>query len=229
MILFDNTGVGGTTGKAPDTVEQMAADAIAFLDALGVPTVDIFGFSLGGFVAQELALTAPGCVRQLVLAGTGPKGAPGMEGWAPDVIEGVVADNNTPEGYIHVFYTSSPASLGAGQASAGRIFARQEGRDALTTIEAKDYQYRAVQSWGIPDWAAVQRLTRITQRTLVLQGDSDIMILVKASVAGRQALSRRPAANLPAVAPAIAGGSSRHGLSVIDYDEAAGVRASGEA
>ncbi|WP_436535979.1 alpha/beta fold hydrolase [Actinoplanes sp. HUAS TT8] len=181
VILFDNVGVGGTTGTTPDTVEEMAADAIAFLDALELAQVDIFGFSLGGFVAQEIALIAPERVHKLVLAGTGPKGAPGMEGWAPDVIEGVVIDDNKPEGYIHVFYTGSPESLGAGQASAGRIFARQDGRDAWPSIETKNAQYRAVENWGVQDWSAVQRLDRITQPVLILQGDNDIMIPTKAS------------------------------------------------
>ena len=181
VILFDNVGVGGTSGTTPDTIGQMAVDAVAFLDALDLTRVDLFGFSLGGFVAQEIALTAPERVRKLILAGTGPKGAPGMEGWAPDFIEGVVIDDSTPEGYIHVFYTGSPESLSAGQVSAGRIFARQEGRDAWPSTETKNAQYRAVETWGIQDWSAVQRLTRITQPVLVLQGDNDIMIPTKAS------------------------------------------------
>jgi pimeloyl-ACP methyl ester carboxylesterase len=159
----------------------MALDALSFLDALALTRVDLFGFSLGGFIAQEIALVAPDRVRRLVLAGTGPKGAPGMEGWSTEVIEGVVADDNTPEGYLRVFYTGSPESLNAGQASAGRIFARQEGRDTWPSLEAKDAQYRAVVSWGRQDWPTVQRLTGITQPTLVLQGDHDVMIPTKAS------------------------------------------------
>ncbi|MGD9959323.1 alpha/beta fold hydrolase [Nocardioides sp.] len=181
VIVFDNAGVGASTGTTPDTIEQMAIDALAFLDALGLAQVDLFGFSLGGFVAQEIALEAPGRVRRLVLAGTGPKGAPGMEGWSPDVIEGVVVDDNTPEGYLGVFYTGSAQSLGAGKASAGRIFARQEGRDEWPSLETKDAQYRAVENWGVQDWTAVRRLTGITQPTLVLQGDHDVMIPTKAS------------------------------------------------
>jgi pimeloyl-ACP methyl ester carboxylesterase len=181
VIVFDNAGVGGSTGTTPDTVEQMALDAVAFLDALGLAQVDLFGFSLGGFVAQEIALAAPERVRRLVLAGTGPKGAPGMEHWSDEVIEGVVIDDNTPEGYLGVFYTGSADSLGAGQASAGRIFARQEGRDDSPSLESKDAQYRAVENWGIQDWGIVRRLTAIAQPTLVLQGDHDVMIPTKAS------------------------------------------------
>lgn len=181
VILFDNTGVAGSTGTTPDTIEQMSRDAIEFLDALDLPRVDLFGFSLGGFIAQEIALTAPERVRKLVLAGTGPKGAPGMEGWSPEVLEGVVVDDNTPEGYIGVFYTSTSESREAGQKSAARIFARQEGRDAGPSIEAKNAQYRAVENWGVQDWSAVHRLTGIVQPTLVLQGDHDVMIPTKAS------------------------------------------------
>lgn len=181
VILFDNTGVAGSTGTTPDTIEQMSRDAIEFLDALHLHQVDLFGFSLGGFIAQEIALTAPERVRKLVLAGTGPKGAPGMEGWSPEVLEGVVVDDNTPEGYIGVFYTSTSESREAGQKSAARIFARQEGRDAGPSIETKNAQYRAVENWGVQDWSAVHRLTGIVQPTLVLQGDHDVMIPTKAS------------------------------------------------
>lgn len=104
-----------------------------------------------------------------------------MERWSPEVVEGVVVDDNTPEGYLSVFYTGSPQSLSAGRASAGRIFARQEGRDAEPSLETKDAQYRAVESWGIPDWPVVRRLTGIRQPTLVLQGDHDVMIPTRAS------------------------------------------------
>ena len=181
VILFDNAGVAGSTGTTPETIEQMALDSLSFLDALALANVDLFGYSLGGFVAQEIALIAPNRVRRLVLAGTGPKGAPGMEGWSTEVIKGVVADDTTPEGYLGVFYTSSSASLNAGQESARRIFARQEGRDAWPSIETKNAQYRAVLNWGRQDWPTLQRLTSITQPTLVLQGDHDVMIPTKAS------------------------------------------------
>ena len=86
VILFDNVGVGGTNGTTPATVEEMARDAVVFIGALGLDKVDLFGFSLGGFVAQAIALTHHGLVRRLILAGTGPKGAPGMEEWRPDVV-----------------------------------------------------------------------------------------------------------------------------------------------
>lgn len=181
VILFDNTGVGGTTGTTPTTVEEMADDAIAFLLALGVNQVDLFGFSLGGFVAQDIVLTQPGLVRKLILAGTGPKGAPGMERWSDDVINGVVVDEIGPEGIMHVFYAPTPTSQTAGGEALGRIFGWQDGRDAEVTLAAKNAQYQAVLNWGVRDWDAIARLTEITQPTLILQGDNDIMIPTKAS------------------------------------------------
>jgi pimeloyl-ACP methyl ester carboxylesterase len=181
VILFDNTGIGGSTGTTPHTVEEMADDAIAFLLTLGVETVDLFGYSLGGFVAQDIALTRPQLVRKLVLAGTGPKGAPGMERWSDEVVAAVVQDQTGPEGVLFVFYAPTEASQTAGGASLGRIYGWQDGRDADVSLEAKDAQYDAVLNWGVRDWEAVARLTEIAQPTLVLQGDDDIMIPTKAS------------------------------------------------
>ena len=82
VVTFDNAGVGGSTGTTPSTITQMARDAIAFLEALELDTVDLLGFSIGSFVAQEIALTRPAMVRRLVLASAAPRGAAGMHGWA---------------------------------------------------------------------------------------------------------------------------------------------------
>jgi pimeloyl-ACP methyl ester carboxylesterase len=181
VILFDNVGVGGTSGITPGTVEEMARDAVVFLNALSLREVDLFGFSLGGFIAQEIALTRPGVVRRLILAGTGPKGAPGMQEWSPDVVKSVVVDDIGPEGYVYVFYAHTDSSRAAGQDSLGRIYQRQEGRDEGPSLESKNAQYQAVLAWGVPDWAAVGRLRDISQPTLILQGDDDIMIPTAAS------------------------------------------------
>ena len=87
VIAFDNTGVAATSGKTPNNVKQMAYDAIVFIDALKLETIDILGFSLGGFVAQETALLRPYLVRKLILAGTGPQGGPEMHGWVKDIAD----------------------------------------------------------------------------------------------------------------------------------------------
>jgi pimeloyl-ACP methyl ester carboxylesterase len=183
VIAFDNAGVGGTTGTTPDTAEQMADDAVAFLDALNLRRVDLFGFSLGGFVAQAIALAHPSRVRKLVLASTGPKGAPGMESWSDGVVASLVTpDAPGPEQVMHVFYSDVPTSQEAGGASLGRIFGRQEGRDAEVSPEARKTQYyKAVLSWGARDWDALANLTNISQPTLIFQGDNDIMIPTRAS------------------------------------------------
>jgi pimeloyl-ACP methyl ester carboxylesterase len=86
VVTFDNAGVGGSTGTTPDTIEQMARDAIAFLHALELSQADLLGFSIGSFVAQQIALMRPAIVRRLVLASSAPQGAAGMHGWAPEVI-----------------------------------------------------------------------------------------------------------------------------------------------
>jgi len=110
VIAFDNVGIGATTGTTPNTMEQMAHDALFFIDALEVPQVDILGFSIGSFVAQEIALTRPDVVRRLVLASSAPRGGAGMHGWAPEVINAVGRPEPDPGGYLDVFFTSSPAS-----------------------------------------------------------------------------------------------------------------------
>src|SRR6266540_1049894 len=85
VVTFDDAGVGGSTGTTPDTIEQMARDAIAFLAAMEFNQVDLLGFSIGSFIAQQIALTRPAIVRRLVLASSAPQGAAGMHGWAPEV------------------------------------------------------------------------------------------------------------------------------------------------
>jgi pimeloyl-ACP methyl ester carboxylesterase len=103
VVAFDNVGVGGTSASTPSTVQQMALDAIAFIDALGLDEVDLMGFSIGSFVAQEIALIRPSAVRRLILASAAPQGAPGMHRWAPDVIAAVGAPDVDPAGVLRVF------------------------------------------------------------------------------------------------------------------------------
>jgi pimeloyl-ACP methyl ester carboxylesterase len=176
VILFDNTGVALTSGATPGTAAQMARDAIAFLDALGLDQVDLLGFSLGGFVAQEIALIRPRAVRKLVLAGTGPKGAPGMHGWPEDVADVALKLKLSAEDLLYIFFTPSEFSRGRGREFLGRIFSRTTDRDESASQVTRDAQYDAVTEWGIPDFPALQRLTGIQAPTLVIQGDADQMI-----------------------------------------------------
>jgi pimeloyl-ACP methyl ester carboxylesterase len=178
VITFDNVGVGATTGKTPNTVEAMARGAIAFLEAMDLGRVDLLGFSLGSFVAQEIALIRPDLVRRIVLASSAPQGAAGMHGWAPEVIGAVGVPEVTPQGYLSVFFAPTDSSRAAGQQAAGRIFgARTTGRDEPTTWQTRQSQYDAVCAWGIPNHALLQRVAAIDLPVFVANGDSDPMIL----------------------------------------------------
>ena len=177
VVAFDNAGVGATTGTTPDTIEQMARDAIAFIATLNAPHVDILGFSIGSFVAQEIALIRPDMVRRLVLASAAPRGGAGMHGWAPEVISAVGQPQPDPNGYLDVFFTSSAASRQAGQETLGRIYGRTSDVDEPTTWATRQAQYDAVCDWGIPNHAALQRVSAIGHPVFIANGDSDPMIL----------------------------------------------------
>src|SRR5271169_768724 len=176
VVAFDNVGVGATSGTTPDTMEQMARDAIAFIAALDVPLVDILGFSIGSFVAQEIALIRPDLIRRVVLASSAPQGGAGMHGWAPEVINAVGQPEPDPKGYLDVFFTSSAASQQAGQETLGRIYGRTTDVDKPTTWATRQAQYDAVCDWGIPNHAALQRVSAIRHPVFIANGDSDPMI-----------------------------------------------------
>jgi pimeloyl-ACP methyl ester carboxylesterase len=177
VVTFDNAGVAGSTGTTPSTIAQMATDAIAFLDAMQFAQVDLLGFSIGSFVAQEIALIRPGLVRRLVLASSAPQGAAGMHGWAAEVIDAVGAPAPNPDGYLGVFFAASETSHQAGVQTLGRLTARTEDRDKPTGWQTRQAQYDAVCAWGIPDHALLQRVSAITMPVFIANGDSDPMIL----------------------------------------------------
>ena len=182
VVTFDNVGVGATTGRTPSTVGAMAHDALAFLDALDLPRVDLLGFSIGSFVAQEIALIRPDLLRRIVLASAAPQGAAGMHGWAPEVIGAVGQPETSPEGYVSVFFAPTETSRQAGQQAAGRIFGgRTTGRDEATTWQTRQAQYDAVCAWGIPNHSLLQRVATIDLPVFVANGDSDLMILPRYS------------------------------------------------
>jgi pimeloyl-ACP methyl ester carboxylesterase len=176
VITFNNTGVGSTTGTTPNAIEPMARDAVAFVTALGLDQVDVLGFSIGSFVAQEIALTRPALIRKLVLASAAPKGAAGMHGWAPDVIAAVGKPGADAAGYMGVFFAKTPSSQTAGGEAAGRIFGRTENLDQPTSWETREAQYDAVCSWGIPNHSLLERVAAIDIPVFIANGDSDPMI-----------------------------------------------------
>jgi pimeloyl-ACP methyl ester carboxylesterase len=181
VVTFDNVGVGGTTGETPNTVEAMAHDAIAFMEAMSFKQVDLLGFSIGSFVAQEIALIRPDLLRRVVLASSAPQGAAGMHGWAPEVIGAVGQPEPNPQGYLDVFFAPTSTSREAGQQAAGRIFGRTNNGDEPTTWQTRQAQYHAVCTWGIPNHSLLERVTAIDLPVFVANGDSDPMILPRYS------------------------------------------------
>jgi pimeloyl-ACP methyl ester carboxylesterase len=181
VILVDYPGLGGSGGAFGPAIADAARHMIAFVDALGLPEVDLLGFSVGGFVAQDMALIRPALVRRLVLAATGPKGAPGMHGWRDDIALASRLEQSTAESLLHIFFTASEASRAKGRAFLGRFMARSEDRDPPSSLAARDAQYDAIVEWGIPDHGALQRLSGIRCPTLIVQGDGDQMIPTKVS------------------------------------------------
>jgi pimeloyl-ACP methyl ester carboxylesterase len=177
VVTFNNTGVASSSGATPSTITQMAHDAIAFLDAMECDRADFLGFSIGSFVAQEITLIRPALVRKLVLASSAPKGAAGMHGWAPEVIEAVGQPQANPDGYLSVFFAPSDASQRAGRETLQRVFSRGNDADAPTSWQTRQAQYDAVCAWGEPNHALLERLHAIDQPVFVANGDSDPMIL----------------------------------------------------
>src|ERR1700733_12297047 len=182
VITFDNRGVAATSGRTPSTMAQMALDAIDFIDALDIGEVDLLGFSIGSFLAQEIALIRPASVRKVVLASSAPKGASGMHGWAPAVIGAVGKPETSGEEYLSVFFAGSHASRAAGQEVLGRLFgARTADRDADVSWQTRLAQYDAVCRWGEPSHSLLERVSAIDKPVFVANGDSDPMILPRYS------------------------------------------------
>jgi pimeloyl-ACP methyl ester carboxylesterase len=176
VILLDNRGVGGSTGVVPENATTMARDALAFIDALGLEQIDLLGFSLGGYVAQELVLLRPRLVRRVVLAGTAPQGGPNLHRWSDDVYALATPDEPTAEDLLNLFFTCSEQSRAKGMESIARLYQREVDRDEPTDLATRDAQLAAITAWGIPDESKLNRLAGITQPTLVANGDNDTMM-----------------------------------------------------
>ena len=116
VILFNNAGVSSSSGEVPTRIEKMGANAVEFIKALRLTRVDVLGFSIGGFIAQEIALQAPDLVRRLVLLGTGPRNGQGMGGGTPEGNRIFGSTYDPPDHlWLSVFFTPSPASQAAGR------------------------------------------------------------------------------------------------------------------
>jgi pimeloyl-ACP methyl ester carboxylesterase len=176
VILLANRGVGASTGVVPDNVTDMARDVLQFVDALGLIQVDLLGFSLGGYISQELALLRPRLVRRIVLAGTAPQGAQRIHRWSDDVYFHACADELNAEDSLNVFFSGSQESRARGIEYLQRTQLRQTDRDQPTDLATRDAQLAAITAWGIPDVSKLDRLAAIIQPTFVAVGDNDTMM-----------------------------------------------------
>ena len=177
VILFDNAGVSSSSGDVPTTFEEMGANAIAFIKALGLKKVDILGFSIGGFVAQEVTLQAPELVRRLVLVGTGPRGGQSMASLTPEAQRTFGATyKKSEEIWLKVHFTDSEASQAAGHEFLKRFLQRTENRDPEVNEKVAPAQIEAIGKWGMQREGSYEYLKTILQPTLVINGDHDVII-----------------------------------------------------
>jgi pimeloyl-ACP methyl ester carboxylesterase len=177
VVLVDYRGVGRSSGETPDSMQGMGRDIIAFIRAFGAKQVDIFGFSIGGMVAQQIALDAPELVRRLVLAGTGPSGGEGMAAFSPQVQEIYSRPNSTAtERRLELFFSPTATSQAAGKAWLARIAARQADREPPAAPQVATAQLAALKAWGEVTGERYGSLKKIPHRTLVVNGHDDIMV-----------------------------------------------------
>jgi len=174
VIAFDSRGVGASGGSVPPTVEQMGSDAIAFIRALGLDKVDLFGFSLGGGVAQMVALQAPELVRRMILAGTGPRGGGGIDRMATIVGSAyakAALTRSDPRTFL--FFPRTPEGKKVAADYLGRLKERSHDRDKKISNQARIAQIKAIRHAGQcqPDDLSV-----ITHPVFVANGDHDLMV-----------------------------------------------------
>jgi len=174
VVTFDNRGIGASSGSPATSMEQMAKDAITFIKAMGFEQVDLFGFSMGGMIAQEIVLMEPQLVRKMIITGTGPAGGEGISKVARvtylDMVRGWLSLQD-PKQFL--FFTRTPSGIHAGKEFLGRLKERSENRDKEITLRALQAQLKALRSWGSKEPAD---LSRVHQPVLVANGDSDRMV-----------------------------------------------------
>jgi len=177
VILFNNAGISNSSGEVPTTFEEMGANTIAFIKALGLKQVDVLGFSIGGFVAQEITLQARELVRRLVLLGTGPRGGENMATLTPEAQQIFGARYDQPDHlWLKVLFTPSEVSQAAGRAYLKRFRARVDNRDPEVNEKVAPAQIEAIGKWGVHREGAYEYLKTILQPTLVINGDNDVII-----------------------------------------------------
>ncbi|MFL9836711.1 alpha/beta hydrolase [Flavobacterium sp. ST-75] len=172
VLIFDNTGVGNSTGETPDNVADMAHDAIDFLKALGVYKFDVLGFSLGGFIAQYLAVKYPELIRKLVIVGAAPQGATVLQHF-PELINNAM-QKDPEERFLYIFFTATTTSRNKGKETLKRLFTRTEDRDKETAQESVLAQMAAITRWGADP--VTMNLKMIPHPVLIVQGSNDEMM-----------------------------------------------------
>jgi pimeloyl-ACP methyl ester carboxylesterase len=174
VVTFDNRGIGASSGAPANSMEQMARDAITFIKAMGFEQVDLFGFSMGGMIAQEIVLMEPQLVRKMIITGTGPAGGVGISKVARvtylDMVRGWLTFQD-PKQFL--FFTRTPEGIRAGKEFLARLKERSENRDKEITVGALQAQLKALRSWGSKQPAD---LSRVHHPVLVANGDSDRMV-----------------------------------------------------
>ncbi len=174
VILFNNKGVGSSTGNTPDNVSAMAQDAVDFIHALGYNKVNLLGFSLGGFIAQHIAVSQPELVNKLILAGTGSIGGKDIAQLESHLEKAFV---DGPERVlINLFFSKTPNSIKAGEAFLGRLAERKLDRDLPTSQDAIGSQARAIIQYGSETDEDNKLLRSINQPTLIVNGSTDMMV-----------------------------------------------------
>src|SRR3979411_2087121 len=177
VILFNNAGISHSSGEVPTTFEEMGANAIAFIKALGLKQVDVLGFSIGGFVAQEITLQVPELVRRLVLVGTGPRGGQNMATLTPEAQQIFGATYKVLEEiWLKVHFTDSEASQAAGREYLKRFLRRTENRDPEVNEKVAPAQIEAIGKWGVQREGSYEYLRAILQPSLVINGDHDVIV-----------------------------------------------------
>ena len=174
VITFDNRGVGASSGSTPTTIQEMATDAVTFIRALGLDQVDLFGFSMGGMIAQVIAQEEPQLVRKMIIAGTGPAGGEGIDKVTRisylDTARGLLTRQD-PKQFL--FFTRTPNGRRAGKEFLARLQERTSDRDKAISVGAFRAQLKAIHRWGQQQPAD---LTSIHQPVLAMNGDSDKMV-----------------------------------------------------
>jgi pimeloyl-ACP methyl ester carboxylesterase len=180
VITFDNRGVGASTGATPATIQEMARDAATFIRALGLDQVDLFGFSLGGMIAQVIAQQQPQLVRKMIIAGTGPAGGEGIDKVTRitylDTARGLLTRQD-PKQFL--FFTRTPNGRRAGKEFLARLTERTKDRDKTISVRSFRAQLTAIHRWGQQKPAD---LASIHQPVLVMNGDSDKMVPSKNTI-----------------------------------------------